>query len=107
MSVQDPRAAMRAFARECKFGPGAVKLSAPLEQFLDSLWAFLDEHASGFRIDDSVTRIDGVLKMQADLIFIAERHRDSALRILSCRFGEFLLREHEHTAGFRERNGGA
>ena len=63
MRVQDARAAMCAFSGESQPAPAAVKFGPPRNQFLNTLRAFFDEYARGFHIDESISRIDGVLQM--------------------------------------------
>src|SRR5258706_3270195 len=75
MGVQNARTAVSGFSSEGKATTLAIKLSAPLQQFLQTLRAFFHQHLSCLFIHDAVAGCDGVLKMEADLIFIAERNR--------------------------------
>ena len=105
MRVQNSVAAVRAFASERELGSNSIELRTPVDELLNAVGTFFDEDASGVFVDEAVARVDGVLQVKADLIFIAKRDGDSALRVLRGRFSQLLLREHEHAARFRERDG--
>ena len=45
--------------------------------------------------------------MQADLVFVAERDRHSALRVLRGRLSHFALGQHQHASGGGQIDGGA
>ena len=105
MRVQNSVAAVRAFASESELGSNSIELRTPVDELLNAVGTFFDEDASGVFVDEAVARVDGVLQVKADLIFIAKRDGDPALRVLRGGFGQLLLREHEHAAGFRESDG--
>lgn len=105
--VQHAGAAVGAFAGECELGAFAIELRAPGDEFLDTIGAFFDENACGLRIDEAVTGRQGVLEMQADLVFVAESDGDAALCVLRSRFCDLLLGKHENAAALREFDGGA
>src|SRR5581483_5286451 len=52
--VQNPIAAVRAFAPECQLGAVAVELSSPGDQLFDPLGCVLDQNLGGFRIAEPV-----------------------------------------------------
>src|ERR1700685_228161 len=80
--MQHPVAAVRAFARERDLGSGTVELGAPLHQLLDAAWTFLDQHAGGLFVDQSVAGLQRVLEVERNFVVIAERGGNSALRVL-------------------------
>src|SRR5690348_2443342 len=82
MRVQNTAAAVRSFAGECQLCAIAVKFCSPGNQFLDALRPFLHQNVRSFRVDDAVTGIDGVLKMEADFVFVAQGDSNSALGVL-------------------------
>src|SRR5262249_59111666 len=63
MGVKDPRAAVRCLARECELRAVAIELSAPVDELLDALRSFFDEHLGGCGVDQSIAGIDRVLQM--------------------------------------------
>src|ERR1041385_7659069 len=105
--VQDSVAAVRRFARERQLCALAVELRSPVNQLLDSVRSFLHQNVRRIRVNNPIPGIDGVLQVQADLVFVAERNPDSALGILRGGFRKFLLRQHQHLACFSQRNGRA
>src|SRR3954469_17492470 len=105
--MQDAVAAVRAFAREDQLAAGPVELRSPGDQLFNAGGTFLDEDLGGVDVAEAIAGVKRVLEVQADLIFIAERGGDSALRILGRRFRDFFLGEHEHAPGFGQFNGRA
>ena len=73
---------MRRLAGECEFRALAIELSAPLNQLLNPLWPFFHQDFRCLGVYQSVAGVDGVLQMQADLVFVAEGYCDSTLGIL-------------------------
>src|SRR5258708_139118 len=57
--VEDAGAAMRCFAGECQLRSRAVKLCAPLDQFLDVTGAFFDESLDSLRATKAIASLDG------------------------------------------------
>src|ERR1051326_4967397 len=82
MRMQDAVAAVRRLTCESQLGSLAVELRSPLDQLLNPVRPFFHQDARGVGVHDPITRVDGVLKMQADLVFVAQRYRDAALRVL-------------------------
>ncbi len=107
VSVQHAVAAVRAFAGERDLGSGAVELRAPLDQLFDAGRAFFDQHARGLFVDQSVAGLQRVFQMQANFIVIAERGRNTALRILRVGLGDFALGQAKHAARRRKFHRGA
>jgi len=83
--MQDAVPAVRAFASESEFGAVAIELRSPGDEFLDPFGGVFDQDFCCFRIAETVARIQRVLQVQADFIFVAQRDGDSPLRILRCR----------------------
>src|SRR5262245_10940985 len=102
MRMQYAAAAVRRFASECKFGPAAIESRAPFDEFLNTFRAFFHQHMRRFRIHDAIAGSNGVLKMQADLVLIAQGHCDSALSVLRGGFGQFLLGQNQDSSCFGE-----
>src|SRR5262249_9136702 len=102
--VQDARAAVCSFTRKCEFGAVAIESSAPPDQLLDARWSFFYQDPGRFRVDQAVAGVDGVLQLESDLLLIAQRHCDAALRILCVRFSKLLLGYDKHTAGGGQSN---
>ena len=107
MRVQNTIAAVRAFAGEGDFGSGAIELRSPGDQLLDALGASSTSNPRGICIAEAIAGYERVLQMQADFIFVAERGRDSALRVLRVGVADFFLGENQHAACRSEFNGGA
>ena len=55
----------------------------------------------------AVTGPQGVLLMEADLVFVAQRRGDPALRPFGGRFAEFGLGQHQDAARLAQFDGGA
>ena len=80
MRVENPRTAVRSFARERQPGSGAVELRAPLDKLRDVLRAFFHQQGHGFRPAQAVAGVEGVLFVQPDFVFVRKCDSDSALR---------------------------
>ena len=98
VGMQDPIPAVRTLTREGQLGAAAIELCAPMNQFFYSLRAFFDQYPCGFDIAKTVACVKSVLKVKRDFVLVAEGGGNSALGILSCRFGKFLLGEHQYPA---------
>ena len=105
--VEDAGAAVRGFAREGKFGAGAIEFGAPFDELSDVLGAFFDEESYGFRAAEAVAGVERVLFVQADFVFVAERYGDAALCPGSGGIAEIGFGEDQNAAGAAEFNGGA
>src|SRR5258706_1063913 len=79
LRMQNTIATVSALARECQLGAIAIEFRAPLNQFLNSRRALLDEHADCFYIAQAVSRDECVLEVKAHFIFIAKCGGDSSL----------------------------
>ena len=102
VGVQHAIAAVRAFAGEGDLGAGAIELRAPLDEFFDARRTFFHQNARRFFVDQPVAGLQRVFQMQPNLIVVAERGRDTALRILRIRLGDFALGQTEHPARGRQ-----
>jgi 3-dehydroquinate synthase len=95
---------VRPFTRKGQFGASPVELGAPGNEFMDPVRPLFDEHARGPFVHQTITGNNGVVQMQADLVFVTEHDGNPALRILSGRFSEFLFGKHEHPASIGKRD---
>jgi hypothetical protein len=107
LRVQDARATVRGLAREGQLGSGAVKLGAPLNQLLDVLRTLSDQHLGGFRVAQTVAGLNGVLRVQIDLVFVAEGCGDPALRQGAGRLAQLGFGEHQNVARLSQLDRGA
>ena len=107
MRMQYSRAAMRSLAGEGQLHAVAIELCAPIEQFLNTIRTLFHQDLRGALIHDAVARVDGVLQVEANFIFVAEDDRNPALRVLGRRFSEVALGEDEDASSVGEGNGGA
>ena len=98
MRVQDAITAVSTFTRESQLSAFAVEFRAPLDQFLDALWAFFYQDLGRVGVAQAIARIECVLKMKADLVFVAERGRNSSLRQLGRGVFEFPFGQHNDAA---------
>src|SRR5947209_18847327 len=78
--MQNAIATVRPFASERQLRAAAVKLCAPLNQFFNAFRSVFHQCPCCLGIAETITSVQRVLKMQADLVFIAQRRSDSALR---------------------------
>src|SRR2546426_10650502 len=101
--MQNAIAAVRFFASERQLRALAAKLRAPLNQFFNAFRSIFHEDSCRFRIAETITCVQRVLKMQADLVFIAQRGCDSALR---GRILELALSQHYYASSARQFNRG-
>ena len=99
VGMQHAAAAVRALAREGDLGAGAIELRAPLDQLLDARRAFLHQHARGLFVAQAVAGLQRVFQVQPNLVVVAERSGDAALRILGVGFRHLLLGQAKHAAG--------
>ena len=95
VGVQDAVAAVRALPAEGELGALPIEFRAPLNQFLDALGSVFDQHLGGFGIAETIARLQGVLQVEADFVFIAECGRDAALSPLRVGFGDLALGQNE------------
>ncbi len=82
MSMQNAVAAVRGLAGKGQLGAFAVKLRAPVNKFLDAFRPLFHQDARRVGVHNAVAGLDGVLEVQADLIFIAQGDGDPALCVL-------------------------
>ena len=107
MRVEDARAAVRCLARKRQLGASAVEFRAPLDELGDVLRSLFHQHRHGFRAAQAVARVDGVLLVQPDFVFIGERHGNPALCPGGRRIAQIRFRQHQHASRFAEFNRGA
>jgi hypothetical protein len=103
--VQDAVAAVRAFARKQELRALTIELDAPVDELLNPRRPFLDERTNGIAVAESGACYEGVLLVQGDLVIVAERYSDSALRVLGRRFSQCVLGDDQHRPGFRQFDG--
>src|SRR5262245_11532602 len=96
--MQHTISAVSTLASEGEIRSIAIKLRAPLDHFFDSRTSFFGEHPNPFHVAQAISSNECVLKMQADLIFIAECRSDSALGVVGGRVMQFALCEHDDSA---------
>ena len=96
MRMQNSIAAMSAFTPKGELGTLAIELRSPRNQFFDPLRSVLNQNFRSFWIAQAIAGIQRVLQVQADLIFVAERCGDSALRELRAGIRDLALHKHHH-----------
>src|SRR6266702_4088326 len=89
--VQDAVTAVRALTSKSQLGAFAVEFRAPLNQLLEALRTFFHQHFGGIGVAQPIAGVECVLEMKADLVFVAERGRNSSLRQLGRGVFEFPL----------------
>ncbi len=99
VGVEDAIAAVGSFAGEHQLTVFAIEAGAPAEKLFDAQRAFFDENAGGFAVDEAISGIDGVVKVQRDVFFAAHGDGDSALGVVGVRFAESFL-GHDQDSGF-------
>ena len=107
MRVQNAGPAVRRFARERQLRAGAIEFGPPLDQLRDVLRTFFHQQRNGFGAAQSVAGLDGVLLVQADFVFVAEGHRDAALRPGRGGIAQIGLGQDQHAARGAELDCGA
>jgi hypothetical protein len=105
--MEDAGTAVRGFAGESEFGSGAIELGAPFNELGDVAGTFFYNESYRFRPAKSITGIEGVLLVEADFVFVAERYGDAALRPGGGRVTEGGFGKDQNTACTAEFNGGA
>jgi hypothetical protein len=105
MGVQDAVAAVCSFATEGQLGAMAIEFRAPLNQFLDSQRRILDQNFRCLQVAQAVAGLQRILQVKTDLVFIAERGRNPALRPLRIRVGDFAFRQDDYAPGRGQLNG--
>src|SRR5579864_3109213 len=103
--VKNAIAAVRAFAAEGQLGAIAIKLRSPCDQLFNTLGSIFHQDPGGFGIAQAIARVERVLQVQADFIFVAEGGSNSALGKLRVRFGDFSLCQNQNAAGRRKFDG--
>lgn len=107
MGVENTGAAVCCFAREGEFRSGAIEFRAPFDQLRDVLRAFFDQKRNGLGAAQTVPGRQGVLFVQADFVFVAERYRNAALCPRGGGIAERGFRENQNAAGTAEFDGRA
>ena len=79
--VQHAAAAVRAFAGEQQAAALTIELGAPVDQLVNRRRPFLHQCAHGPRVAQAVAGDQRVLLVQFDLVVVAQRGGDSALRV--------------------------
>src|SRR5438093_4527278 len=104
--MQNAIAAVRFFASERQLRALAAKLRAPLNQFFNAFRSIFHEDSCHFKIAETITCVQRVLKMQADLVFIAQRGRNPTLRQLRGRILDLTFSQHYYASSARQFNRG-
>jgi 3-dehydroquinate synthase len=94
--MKNTAAAMRAFVRKEKLRPFTIELGSPVDQLLDRVWTFLDEHSNCLAIAKAGSGIQGVLFVEVDLVIIAEGRGDAALGILRRGLAQAVLGDNQY-----------
>ena len=71
---------------------------SPGNQFLNELWSFFQQQFDRGNIAQTISAIERVLQMQADIVFVTQP-RGLALGIDRAEIGDFLLVENQNTSG--------
>lgn len=98
---------MRALARAKKLAGFAIEVSSPLDEFGDARRAFADEGFGGGTVDEAVARVDGVIKVQCDVVFAFKGDGDPALRVVGVGFGDGFFCDYQDIAVSGQLDGGA
>ncbi len=85
----------------------AIEPRAPLDQLAHVPRAFLDEHAHGRLVAQSVAGANRVASMERGAVVGTDRGGNAALRVAGVALGRVGLGQNQHAAGWRERNRGA
>jgi hypothetical protein len=72
MGVENAGAAVGGFAGESELCAGAVKFGAPFDELRDVPGPFLDKEGYGFRAAEAIARVDRVLLVEADFVFVED-----------------------------------
>ena len=114
VGVQDAGQRMRAFAGAqvlaTRLGlrrPWLIEVRAPLDELGDAQRAFGDQRLGGGTIDQAVAGVDGVFKVQRDVLVALHGDGDAALRVVGVRLAERLLGDDQNLAVAGQLNGGA
>ena len=97
-ACRDPRAAVGAFARKGQLCAVAVELHAPVDELLDLLRTFFDQHADGFFAAESIAGDQRVMQVKRHLVVFAERRGDASLGIFGAGFIEIVFGENKDVA---------
>src|SRR6266480_2390782 len=104
--MQNAIAAVRFFASERQLRALAAKLRAPLNQFFNAFRSIFHQCPCCLGIAETITSVQRVLKMQADLVFIAQRGRNPTLRQLRGRILDLTFSQHYYASSARQFNRG-
>ena len=102
LGMKNAVAAVRALASKHQLGSAAVKLRAPRDKFFDALRPFFHQNFHRFRTAQAIAGDQGVLQMQNDFVFVAQRGRDAALGKLGVGIRDLFLRQHQYPARIRQ-----
>ena len=87
---------MRGLSCERQFGSRAIELRPPLNELRNVFRTFFNQQRDGLRAAQSISRVDGVLFMQSDFVFVGKRNGDSALCPGGCRIAQVRFGQHQH-----------
>src|SRR6266700_3056483 len=97
-------AAVRSFASERQLRALTVKLRPPLNQFFNAFRSVFHQCPCCLGIAETITSVQRVLKMQADLVFIAQRGRNPTLRQLRGRTLDLTFSQHYYASSVLQFN---
>src|SRR5256886_16167930 len=104
--MQNAIAAVRFFASERQLRALAAKLRAPLNQFFNAFRSIFHQCPCCLGIAETITCVQRVLKMQADLVFIAQRGHNPTLRQLRGRILDLTFSQHYYASSARQFDSG-
>jgi hypothetical protein len=107
LRVQHAVAAVRALAGERQLVAFAIELRAPIDELLNSRGAFLHQRVDRRTVAQPVSREQRVLLVELHLVIVAERYRDSALRIFRRGFVQAVFGNDQDAPGLSQLNRGA
>ena len=71
-----------ACARKRQLGPVAVKTHSPIDQLLDLHRTLFNQDVNCLLAAKAITSLQGIVKVEANLIVLAQRRGDAALCVL-------------------------
>jgi hypothetical protein len=89
--MEDARQGVCPFTRAQQFARPSIESRTPLDQLGHANRALGHQRLGRWPINDSIPRIDGVFKMESNVLITPHGHGDSTLRIVCVRLAEGLL----------------
>src|SRR5262245_19032923 len=91
-------AAMRCLPRKGKFSSGLVEFSAPSDQLLDALWAFLNERKHRILATETMAGLEPIGQMDDHIGYSPHGKRDAAVCVNRTGLEWISCREDQHPA---------